>query len=118
MTFSSFETWWWPYLFILLAAALPTAIWRWLGVFSVGDLADDSPWLLLVRCVATSLVAAVVAQIVFFPTGALAEVTAWGRVGSAFIGFAAYLAAGRRMIVGVAVGETALIASWLLSTLP
>ena len=114
MYFDSFDSFWWPFIFITLAGAIPTGIWRWLGVILVGNLNDDSQWLKLVRCVATALVAAVIAQLVFQPTGALETFPFEVRVGAALIGFAAFLALGRRLFVGIVVGEAALLAGFAL----
>jgi len=55
--------------------------------------------------VATALVAGVIANLIVFPGGALAATSPALRIGAAAIGFAAYLAAGKRMIVGIAVAE-------------
>ena len=81
MFFDSFDTVWWPFVFILLAGALPTAIWRWIGVLLVGNIDEGSQWLILVRCVATALVAAVIAQLIFEPSGALATFPFYLRLG-------------------------------------
>jgi hypothetical protein len=83
MTFEAIDAWWWPYLFILIAGALATDIWRFLGVYLAGGIAEDSDLLVLVRCVATALVAAVIANLIVFPSGALAETPAALRIGAA-----------------------------------
>ena len=57
-----YDAWWWPYVFILIGGALATDIWRFLGVYLAGGIAEDSDILVLVRCVATALVAAVIAN--------------------------------------------------------
>ena len=62
----------------------------------------------LVRAVATGLVAAVIGKLIAFPGGALAAASPGLRVGSAAIGFAAYLVGGKRMIVGIATAEALL----------
>lgn len=109
MFYDSYDLWWWPFLFIFLAGALPTAVWRWAGVLLVGNMDERSEWLVFVRCIATALVAAVIAQFVFSPTGALAMAPLWLRLGAALGGFAAFFFLGRRMIVGIAVGELLLL---------
>ncbi len=114
MFYDSFDAWWWPFVFIFLAGTLPTAIWRWLGVLLVGNIDDESEWLVFIRCIATGLVAAVIAQFVFFPTGALADAPLWLRLAAALTGFACFLVAGRRMIVGVITGEAVLLAGFLV----
>ena len=114
MYFDSFDSIWWPFIFITLAGVLPTAVWRWLGVLLVGNMDDDSQWLVLVRCVATALVAAVIAQLIFQPTGALATFPFELRVGASLVGFVAFMLLGRRLFVGIAVGEIALLGGYAL----
>ncbi|MBX8811459.1 AzlD domain-containing protein [Pseudochrobactrum algeriensis] len=114
MNFTSFDTWWWPYLFILIAGALATDIWRFLGVLVGGKMREDSQALVLVRCVATALVAGVIAQLIFYPTGELANSPMWLRAGSAILGFGAFLLAGQRILVGVLTGEALLLAGLLI----
>ena len=115
MFYDSFDVWWWPFLFIVVAGALPTAIWRWAGVFLVGNLDETSERLVFIRCIATGLVAAVIAQFVFNPTGTLAEVPLWVRLGAAFGGFGLFLVTGRKVIVGVLVAEVLLLAGFWLT---
>lgn len=114
MFYDSLDVWWWPFVFMTLAGVLPTAIWRWIGVVAIGNVDETSPLLTLVRCVATALVAAVIAQLVFFPSGALAETPLLLRAGAAIGGFAAFLAAGRRLFVCILVGEAILLAGWMV----
>jgi hypothetical protein len=108
MTFFSHDAWWWPFLFILLAGWLPTDIWRFLGVYLGGRISEDSDLLVLVRTTATALVAAVVGNLIVFPSGALAGTALGLRLGSAALGFAAYFFLGRRIIVGILAAEVVL----------
>ncbi|SON56019.1 Branched-chain amino acid transport protein (AzlD) [Hartmannibacter diazotrophicus] len=96
---------WWPFAFMVLAGALPTHIWRWMGVAFGTRLDEDSEALRWVRAVATALVAAVVARLVLFPQGHLAELPTWMRLFAFLAGFAAYFAGGRRPIVGILFGQ-------------
>jgi hypothetical protein len=114
VTWHSLTTWWWPYLFILLAGWLPTDIWRFLGVLIGGRVSEDSEALVAVRAVATALVAGVIAQLVLYPSGALAESALSLRLAAAAAGFCGYLYLGRRVIVGVLIGEAILVAGLLL----
>lgn len=100
----------WSYAFILVAGVLATDVWRWLGVLAGNRLREDSEAMLWVRAVATALVAAVIARLVLYPTGTLAELPAWVRAGAALAGFAVYLASGQRMMpgIGLAVGLVAI----------
>lgn len=114
MTFDSIDTWWWPYLFILIAGWFATYIWRFLGVLVGGRVDEASTAMVLVRCVATALVAAVISNLIIFPGGALALTPVWLRAGSAIAGFAAYLAAGKSLIIGILAAEVVLIGGFLL----
>lgn len=114
MTFDAVDAWWWPYLFILLAGWLATDAWRFLGVYIGDRIAEDSELLVLVRCVATALVAAVIGNLVIFPGGALAATPVLIRILAMVAGFAAFMAAGKRVIVGIAVAE-ALLAGWFVA---
>ena len=112
MFYDSFDTWWWPFVFIMLAAWLPTSMWRWAGVWLIGDVDEHSEVLVAVRCIATALVAAVIAQFIFFPSGAFAEFAMPIRMGAAVAGFVAYLLTKQNMIAGVVVGEAILVAAY------
>jgi hypothetical protein len=115
LTFDSFAATWWPYLFILVAGALATDLWRWIGVFAGSALKEESEALIFVRASATALVAAVVGQLVTFPTGEIAALPISVRIAALAFGWLAFLIAGRRIIVGVAAAEAVLIAGWMWS---
>jgi branched-subunit amino acid transport protein len=114
MTITSYDTWWWPYLFILLAGWLPTNMWRYLGVFLSGNIDEKSEALVFVRTVATALMAAVIAKLVLYPEGALAASSQWLRLSAAILGFSAYWFSAKKAYVGVLVGEAVLIGGMLL----
>ncbi len=88
---------------ILLAGWLATDVWRWLGVIAGNRMNEDSEALKWVRAVATSLVMAVTAKLITFPTGSLEASPLWLRLAAAGLGFAAFLAAGQRVVVAVVV---------------
>lgn len=108
MSFTAIDTWWWPYAFILIAGWLATDLWRFIGVYFGGKLSEESELLVLVRCIATALVAAVIANLIVFPSGALAATPLPLRIGAGVFGFAAYLVAGKRVLVGIVAGEAML----------
>jgi len=114
MTFDAIDAWWWPYVFILIGGALATDIWRFLGVYLAGGIAEDSDILVLVRCVATALVAAVIANLIVFPSGALADTPAALRIGAALSGFAAYLFLRRSVLLSIVVAEAVLLTGIIL----
>jgi branched-subunit amino acid transport protein len=94
---------------ILAACALPTQIWRWLGVAIGRGVDPDSDLLLWVRAVATAIIAAFVSNVIFFPSGALADTPLWLRLAAMAFGIAAYLVARRIVVVGVGVAVASLI---------
>ena len=110
MTFSTIDAWWWPYVFILIAGWLATDIWRFSGVLLGKRLSETSQAFVLVRAIATALVAAVISRLVLFPTGALAETPMILRAGAAVIGFGAFLLTGQRVAVGVGTSVLILLA--------
>ncbi len=114
MTFWSIDAWWWPFLFILVAGWLATDAWRFLGVYFGGRISEDSDVLVLVRTVATALVAAVIGNLIIFPSGELAGTPVGLRIGAAVIGFTAYMLLGRRVLVGIIGAELALLAGLYL----
>lgn len=109
MTYFSNDAWWWPYFFILVAGFAATDVWRFLGVYFGGRLSEQSDALVLVRTMATALVAAVIGNLIVFPGGALAETSPVLRIGAAALGFALYLLLGKRMVVGIASAEIVLL---------
>lgn len=114
MTFQAFDSWWWPYVFILVAGWAATDSWRFLGVYFGGRMAEDSPALVFVRCVATALVAAVIGNLIVFPSGALADVPLWLRIAAVALGFLAYQRARRNVLVGIVVAEVFLLGGILV----
>jgi hypothetical protein len=115
MSFTAIDAWWWPFLYILIAGWLATDGWRFLGVFLGGRISEQSDILVLVRAIATALVAAVVSGLVVTPSGALAAVPIAIRIGATLTGFAVYLASRHHMLLGILAGETVLIAGMLLT---
>ena len=105
---------WWVYIVVILGGWLATDIWRWLGVL-VGNKLDDEPEALRwVKAVATALVMAVTSKLVVFPTGSLELSPLWLRIAAAALGFAAFLASGQKIFVGVLTSIAILVAGLLL----
>jgi NCAIR mutase (PurE)-related protein len=105
---------WHAWLVLILVGFLPNEVWRMLGVVLARGIDEKSEILGWVRAVATAVLAGVVAQLIFFPAGALAAVPLTVRAGAAFAGFVAFLAMRRSVFAGVAVGEAVLLAGALL----
>ncbi|WMS42855.1 AzlD domain-containing protein [Acuticoccus sp. MNP-M23] len=102
-----------PIVAILVAAALPTHIWRWLGVLFAGRMDETSEVFVWVKAVATALVAALIAKLILMPTGPLGLLPASVRVGAALLALGVYVAAGKRLAIGIAAGELVIVAAWL-----
>jgi branched-subunit amino acid transport protein len=101
---------------ILAACALPTQVWRWIGV-AVGQRIDaDSEVLHWVRAVATAIIAAFVAKVLVFPTASLAETSIWLRFAATAFAVLVYIVTGRTVVAGVIAGVVALLAGQLIFT--
>jgi Branched-chain amino acid transport protein (AzlD) len=104
---------WWPWLFLFIGGFVASEPWRWVGVAFAGRLREDMEVFRLVRAIATALVAGVIAQLVFMPTGSIATIPPAVRLAALAVGFAASFAAPRApLFVGVAVGEAVLFGGW------
>ncbi|MEW9615432.1 AzlD domain-containing protein [Shinella sp. S4-D37] len=103
----------WPYLYIAIAGWLATDLWRWAGVIAGNRLDERSEVLNWVRAVATALVAAVIAKLIFFPTGTLEASSLWLRLAAVVFGCLCFFIGGRfRQIAGIA-GAIAFLAAGL-----
>lgn len=105
---------WMAAALIVLCAALPTEIWRWLGLIIGQRINPHGGALLLVRAIATGIIAAFVAHSVLFPTGALAMTSIVLRVIAVAAALIVFFIAGRQVFLGVGAGVVALIigVSW------
>lgn len=100
----------WPYLLVILAGFLPTEVWRTAAVLFARGIDEESEIFMLVRAVATALVAAVIARLVLTPTGDLAAVPLLARIGACFAGYGFYLLARKSVFFGVLAGEAVIVA--------
>ena len=98
-----------PYLVLIAAGFLPNEVWRMLGIVVAHGLDEGSQLVIWVRAVATGLLAGVVAKIILFPPGGLADVRLTVRLAAIAVGFAAFLIVRRSVLAGVLVGEAVLI---------
>lgn len=104
----------WPYVVLILVGFLPNEIWRLLGFALARGVDEGSEILVWVRAVATAVLAAVIAKLIFFAPGALATVPLSIRLAAIAAGFAAFVAFRRSIFLGVATGEAVLICGALL----
>jgi hypothetical protein len=104
----------WPYVVLVLVGFLPNEVWRWAGFLLARGIDEASEILVWVRAVATAVLAAVIAKLIFFAPGALASVPLAVRIIALIAGFAGFLLFRRSVFAGVATGEAVLIAGALL----
>ncbi len=100
----------WPYLVLVMVGFLPNEIWRALGLVLARGLNEDSQMVVLARALATAILAGVIAKLILFSSGALANIPLAVRVTAAVCGFLAFLAVKRTVFAGVVVGEAVLLA--------
>ncbi|MEZ5776121.1 MAG: AzlD domain-containing protein [Hyphomicrobiaceae bacterium] len=91
------------FLLLLAGGFLATQPWRWLGIRLARDLHVDSEIFHWARAASTAIVAALVARLMVFPAGALADLPLVVRLVAFAAGIAVYLAGGRVLLRGVGV---------------
>ena len=114
LSFHAIDAWWWPWVFLALAGWFANDVWRWLGVAFSGRLTEESPVFSVVKAVATALVAGVIAKLILWPSGDLAEVSLALRLGAVATGFAAFRLGGDSVALGVVAGEVVFVVGRLL----
>jgi hypothetical protein len=104
-----------PYLVLIAAGFLPNEVWRMLGIVVAHGFDESSELVIWVRAVATALLAGVVAKIILFPPGGLADVPLAIRLSAIAVGFSGFVLVRRSVFAGVLAGEAVLIlgAFWL-----
>jgi hypothetical protein len=105
-----------PYAFVVLLAiaALVHEPWRWAGYALGRRLNPRDEIFKWVSAVSTALVAALATRLVLFPSGALATVPLWLRLGAFAFGLLVFYCGGRTPWLGVCAGG-ALIAAGKLA---
>ncbi len=104
-----------PILLILIGGGLTTYVWRFMGVWMSERVDPEGELLMWVRCVATAIVAALVAGIVLSPNAILASTGLEMRVAAIAAGVLAFYATGKNTGLGVAASVVVLFALALLS---
>ena len=97
------------YLLLVLVGFLPNEIWRVLGLVFAHGIDEESELFMWARAVATAVLAGVIAKILLFPPGVLANVPLIVRLGAIACGLLAFLLVRRSVFAGVAAGEVALM---------
>ncbi len=99
----------WPYLILVIVGFLPNEIWRMLGVVVSHGIDEGSELIVWVRAVATAILTGVVAKIIVFAPGALADVSLTVRLTAAAAGMAAFFLLKRSVLAGVVVGTLGIL---------
>ena len=101
---------WEAYGFLFVTGFLATAPWRFLGVILSQGLDIESEVFKWVRAVSTAIVAGLVARLLVFPAGALADVALWLRLAAFAVGLAIFFLSRKGLAAGIAGGLVALLA--------
>jgi Branched-chain amino acid transport protein (AzlD) len=99
---------------LFVAGTLATDIWRFIGVFAAAKVNEGSEAFLFARAISTALVAGLIARIVCFPPGALAEAPLLLRLGAFAIGLGVYFTGRRAMALGILAGEAVLVGGFFV----
>jgi hypothetical protein len=105
------------YLLLVLAGFLPNEVWRLLGLVVARRIDEESELFLWARAVATAVLAGVIAKLILFPPGALANVTPAIRLAAIACGLAAFFLLRRSVFAGVLIGEVVLVGGATLAGL-
>ena len=102
------------FLYILIAGVAANAVWRLAGLALSSGISEEGPVIAWVKAVSTALIAGLVARIVIFPPGALAQISMPVRVGAFVLGIAVFYAARRHLGLGILAAVLSLISAHLL----
>lgn len=98
-----------PYFVLILVGFLPNEVWRFIGLLTARGLNEDSELVILSRTIATALLAGVIAKLILFSSGELANIPLLVRIGATMCALGTYLAMKRSVFAGVIAGETSLL---------
>ncbi len=101
-------------LTLFVIGVIPSEIWRVLGLVLSRNIAEGSELFRWVACIATATLAAVVARLLVFPSGTLADISVPHRVLAIAVGLGVFYALRRSVMFGVLAGEAVLIGGKLL----
>jgi len=103
------ETAFWGPILVIVVGAAATYVWRALGVALSGRIDPEGVVFQWTACIAYALLAALVARMIVFPTGPLAQTPAIDRLAAAALAFAVFFLGRRNMLLGVGVGAGTLV---------
>lgn len=101
--------------FVMLAiAVLVHEPWRWAGYILGRRISPDDEIFKWVKYVSTSLVAALAARLLLFPSGALAGIPLWLRLTAFALGIAVFFRTGNTAWKGVCAGAALIVVGKLV----
>ena len=65
---------------LILAAALATYLWRFLGALLAGRITVESPWFRYATFLSYAMVGALILKLIVYPQGATSETALWMRL--------------------------------------
>ena len=95
---------------LVLACTLATFVWRGGGLLVSRTIGADGAVMRCLTCIAYATLAALIARIVFLPTGLLEATALWERLAALAVALALFFATRMNLLVGVVAGGAALIA--------
>ncbi|WP_127143027.1 AzlD domain-containing protein [Pelagibacterium montanilacus] len=100
---------WWPFVVLVLVGIVPTEIWRIAAAVLARWIDEESEVFVLVRAIATAMVAGVITKLIIMPPPALSGVPLWARVVAVAAGLVTYFLARRSTPVGIAAGVVTIV---------
>ena len=106
----------WPYLVILLAGVLPNEAFRVAAVFLSRGVDENSELFRWIKVTATTLLAAVVARLIYSPAPALEHVPLVIRASAVLVGILGFFVLRRSLVLGILTGEVFFVlAAWWIA---
>ncbi len=93
---------------IVLGSGAATFVWRGAGVLLVRRIDEDSVIFKWIACVSYAMIAGLIFRMLILPESELAQVPLWLRCSAIGLAFAAYFAAGQKLVAGVLAGGVSL----------
>ena len=104
----------WPYAVILLAGVLPNESFRVAAVFLSRGINENSELFRWIKVMATTLLAAVVARLMYSPAAALEQVPLVLRAAALPVGIGGFFLLGRSLALGIISGLAFFVlAGWM-----
>ncbi len=98
----------WAWIFFF-SAIVATYVWRFVAVMISHRIKANHPIFEWITCLSYAMIGALVARALIFPTGILLFVPLWYRVLAIALAFSGFYFFGKKLLIGIIFGESALI---------